>query len=105
MSFPESGAECSGDFEYQMDNVVLYGEYYFFTGTHYPITSMSVEPNAPMMFQYKVKEVHIHLGDVIDKWHVLSKEEADRLVKENEGIIEQKLLQAVQDGNLEDGII
>lgn len=105
MNLPESGAECSGDFEYQMDTVVFYGDYYFFTGTHYPITSMSVEPNAPMLFQYKVEEVHVYLGEIIDKWHVLSKEDVERLVEENKGIIEQRLLQAVQDGSLEDGII
>lgn len=87
-------------YELDLDGMAVYGEFYFYPGTNYPITTASEQPNDPMEFEFTVDEIHVFLGDVINQWHELPKSEVDLLHRKYFGKIEAALLKQIMDGEL-----
>ena len=88
------------DYELDLDGLAVYGQFYFYPGTDYPINSASLQPNDPMEFDFTVDEIHVFLGDVINEWHELPKSEVDLLHRKYFGKIEAALLKMIMDDEL-----
>lgn len=100
MSFPVGGITLEGDFDLQMDTIAISGEFFFYSGTFYPIDTTSLQPNDGMEFDYRIHEVQVFLGEVVNEWHTLSDEDAKQVVEKYKGVFEANLLQAIEDGTL-----
>lgn len=100
MSFPVGGITLEGDFDLQMDTIAISGEFFFYSGTFYPIDTTSLQPNDGMEFDYRIHEVQVFLGEVVNEWHTLSDEDAKQVVEKYKCVFEANLLQAIEDGTL-----
>lgn len=100
MSFPVGGITLEGDFDLQMDTIAISGEFFFYSGTFYPIDTTSLQPNDGMEFDYRIHEVQVFLGEVVNEWHTLSDEDAKQVVEKYKNVFEANLLQAIEDGTL-----
>lgn len=100
MKYPACGVTFEGDFDLQLDTIGISGEFFFYSGTFYPINSASLQPNDGMEFDYRIHEVQVFLGEVVNEWHTLSDEDAKKVVEKYKGVFEANLLQAIEDGTL-----
>lgn len=88
------------DYELDLDGLVVYGEFYFYPGTNYPITTASEQPNDPMEFEFTVDMIEVYLGEHIDQWHELPKSEVDLIHRKYFGKIEAALLKQIMNDDL-----
>jgi hypothetical protein len=100
MSFPVGGITLEGDFDLQLDTIAITGEFFFYSGTNYPINSASLQPNDGMEFDYRIHEVQVFLGEVVNEWYTVSDIDATKIVEKYKGVFEANLLQAIEDGTL-----
>ena len=100
MSFPVGGISFEGDFDLQLDTIAITGDLYFYSGTFYPINSASLQPNDGMEFNYRIHEVQVFLGEVVNEWHTLTGDDAEQVIEKYKSVFEQNLLKAIEDGTL-----